>query len=44
MLHTQLGKNMLTRLEEDVAEIAEVEQPPRLESYVMSMLLTPKSS
>ena len=44
MLHTELGKNMLTRLEEDVAELGEVEQPAKMETRVMSMLLTPKSS
>ncbi len=44
MLHTELGKNMLARLEEDVAELAEVEQPAKMETRVMSMLLTPKSS
>ena len=44
MLHTELGKNMLARLEKDVAEIAEVEQPPRMETRTMFMLLTPKSS
>ncbi|MCY4400970.1 MAG: translation initiation factor IF-3 [Candidatus Poribacteria bacterium] len=44
MLHTDLGKNMLARLEEDVAELGEVEQPAKMETRVMSMLLTPKSS
>ncbi len=44
MLHTDLGKNMLSRLEKDVAELGEVEQPAKMETRVMSMLLTPKSS
>ena len=44
MLHTELGRNMLSRLEEDVAELAEVEQPAKMETRVMTMLLTPKSS
>jgi translation initiation factor IF-3 len=44
MLHTELGRKMLTRLEEDVAELAEIEQPAKMETRVMSMLLTPKSS
>ncbi|MCE2402845.1 translation initiation factor IF-3 [Candidatus Poribacteria bacterium] len=44
MLHTELGRNMLARLEKDVAEIAEVEQPPKMETRTMSMLLMPKSS
>ncbi len=44
MLHTNLGKVMLDRLAEDVAELAEVEQAPRMETRVMIMILTPKSS
>ena len=44
MLHTNLGKKMLERLAEDVAEIADIEQPPRMETRVMLMILTPKSS
>lgn len=44
MMHTQLGRKMLTRLEKDVAEIAEVEQPAKMETRAMSMLLMPKSS
>lgn len=44
MLHTNLGRDMLNRLEQDIAEIAEVEQPAKMETRVMSMLLTPKSS
>ena len=44
MLHTNLGKLMLERLSKDVAEIADVEQPPRMETRVMLMILTPKSS
>lgn len=44
MLHTDLGRNMLARLRDDLAEVAEVEQHPRMETRVMSMILTPKSS
>jgi translation initiation factor IF-3 len=43
MLHTDLGKNLLARLKDDLAEIADVEQPPRLETRIMSMILAPKS-
>ena len=43
MLHTELGNNLLSRLKDDLAEIADVEQPPRMETRVMSMILTPKS-
>ena len=44
MLHTDLGKNLLSRLRDDLGEIAEVEQPPRMETRIMSMTLAPKSS
>ncbi len=43
MLHTDLGSNLLSRLKDDLEEIAEVEQPPRMETRIMSMILTPKS-
>ena len=44
MLHTELGKNLLSRLKDELEEIADVEQPPRMETRIMSMTLTPKSS
>ena len=44
MLHTDLGRNLLSRLKDDLEEIAEIEQPPRMETRIMSMILTPKSS
>ena len=43
MLHTQLGSNLLSRLKDDLKEIADVEQPPRMETRIMSMILAPKS-
>ena len=43
MLHTELGSNLLSRLKDDLEEIADVEQPPRMETRIMSMILTPKS-
>jgi len=43
MLHTELGNNLLSRLKDDLEEIADVEQPPRMETRMMSMILTPKS-
>ncbi len=42
-LHTQLGSNLLSRLRDDLGEIADVEQPPRMETRMMSMILAPKS-
>ena len=44
MLHTELGRNLLSRLKDELEEIADVEQPPRMETRIMSMTLTPKSS
>ena len=44
MLHTSLGRLKLERLATDLAEIADVEQPPRMETRVMLMILTPNSS
>ncbi len=44
MLHTDLGRNLLNRLKDDLAQIADVEQPPRMETRIMSMILSPKSS
>ena len=42
MMHTHLGREMLQRLSTDVAASGEVEFPPRMESRVMLMVLTPK--
>lgn len=44
LLHTDLGRDLLNRLKDDLAQIADVEQPPRMETRIMSMILTPKSS
>lgn len=43
MLHTELGGNLLSRLKDDLEELADVEQPPRMEARIMSMILAPKS-
>ena len=43
MLHTELGSNLLSRLKDDLEELADVEQPPRMETRIMSMILAPKS-
>ena len=43
MLHTELGSNLLSRLKDDLGELADVEQPPRMETRIMSMILAPKS-
>jgi translation initiation factor IF-3 len=42
MAHQEIGVKLLQRVEADLAEIAKVEQFPRLEGRFMSMLLAPK--
>lgn len=44
MLHTDLGREMLQRLAADVVDVGEIELPPRMESRLMYLILTPKSS
>ncbi len=40
--HTQLGMNLLQRVQVDIAEIAKVEQHPRFEGRQMLMVVAPK--
>lgn len=42
MAHQELGAQMLARVEEDVAEMAQVEQQPKMEGRQMVMVLTPR--
>jgi translation initiation factor IF-3 len=42
MAHQELGVKLLRRVEADLAEIARVEQFPRLEGRFMTMMLAPK--
>ncbi len=42
MLHQQLGRDLLKRIEGDLADIATVEQFPRMEGRQMVMLMAPK--
>ena len=42
MLHTDLGVEMLQRFAADVADVGDIELPPRMESRSMFMILTPK--
>ena len=42
MAHQDLGQDVLTRIREDLAEIAQVEQLPKLEGRQMIMVLAPK--
>ncbi len=40
--HPELGRKLLMRVEEDLAEIATVEQLPRMEGRQMVMMMAPK--
>ena len=42
MAHNQLGMAVLNRVEEDTADIAKVEQRPRMEGRQMLMVVAPK--
>ncbi len=42
MAHQELGRQVLERVEQDLAEYAKVEQEPRLEGRQMVMMLAPK--
>lgn len=42
MAHQDLGQDVLTRIREDLAEIAQVEQFPKLEGRQMIMVLAPQ--
>lgn len=42
IVHPDLGKQLLVRLAEKVADLASVERPPKLEGKNMIMILAPK--
>ena len=42
LAHPELGKDVLMRFKEATADIAEMEQSPKLEGKFMTMILTPK--
>jgi translation initiation factor IF-3 len=44
MMHQDLGRKLLKRVEADLAELATVEQHPRLEGRQMVMVLSPKKN
>jgi translation initiation factor IF-3 len=43
MAHTELGWKMLNRMTEAVADVATVENHPRMEGRMLSMILSPKA-
>jgi translation initiation factor IF-3 len=42
MAHTELGRKMLTKMAQVVADIAVIENDPRMEGRMLSMMLSPK--
>ena len=42
MAHLDLGRKLMNRVEEDVAEIAKIETPARMEGRQMTMILAPR--
>ncbi len=43
MAHQELGMEMMKRIEEDLAELANVEQHPKMEGRQLTMVMAPKS-
>ena len=41
MIHPEIGRQLLERLSEDVAEIAKIETSPKLDGRNMTMVLAP---
>ncbi len=44
MTHRELGANLLAKLRDDVADIADVEVTPKMEGYQMFIILVPKKA
>ena len=42
LAHTELGKEVLDRFAERVVDYADIEQKPKLDGKIMTMLLVPK--
>jgi translation initiation factor IF-3 len=42
MAHSELGRELLDRAAEALADIAQVENPPRMEGYTMTMYMMPR--
>ena len=43
MAYTEMGRNLLQRLVEDLSDIADVESAPKMEGRTMSMVVSPNS-
>ncbi len=44
MTHRELGANLLAKLRDDIADIADVEVTPKMEGYQMFIILVPKKA
>ena len=44
MSHRELGYKILTKMREDLAEVADVEVMPKMEGYQLFMILVPKKN
>ena len=42
MAHTDIGRQVLIRLQQDLAEVGQVEQYPSMEGRQMTMMIAPK--
>ena len=42
MAHKDIGRKILDRVIENLAELSDVENPPKMEGYNMTLLLSPK--
>jgi translation initiation factor IF-3 len=42
MAHQEIGMKLMQRIEEDVAEIAQVEMRPKMEGRQMTMVIAPR--
>jgi len=41
--HSEIGAQILNRLQQELSDLANVEKHPKLEGYTMTMILTPRS-
>jgi translation initiation factor IF-3 len=42
MAHQEIGMKLMNRIEEDIDEIAQVEQRPKMEGRQMTMVVAPR--
>jgi translation initiation factor IF-3 len=40
--HSEIGAQILNRLQQELSEVASIERQPKLEGYSMTMILTPR--